>query len=158
VFDEVLVDRPNQIDKGRDDVEVNADDLSTFAVDGGTITEEGVRLNIDVAIRYIASWLTGTGAAAIYNLMEDAATAEISRSQVWQWVTSEATTDTGVKITPALVRKIAADEADKIRSEIGHEAYEVGRFEDARELFETVSLDTDFPDFLTLPAYEILER
>jgi malate synthase len=158
VFDDVLVDRPNQIDKGRDDVEVNADDLSTFAVDGGTITEEGVRLNIDVAIRYIASWLTGTGAAAIYNLMEDAATAEISRSQVWQWVTSEATTDTGVKITPALVRKIAADEADKIRSEIGHEAYEVGRFEDARELFEMVSLDTDFPDFLTLPAYEILER
>lgn len=158
VFNAVLGDRPNQIERARDDVDVSAVDLTTFVVDGGTITDEGVRHNIDVAIRYIASWLTGTGAAAIYNLMEDAATAEISRSQIWQWVRSGATTDSGTAITPELVRKIADEETDAIRAAIGHEAYEAGRFDDAKGLFEDVSLADDFPEFLTLPAYEILEQ
>jgi malate synthase len=158
VFDAVLGDRPNQIDRQRADVSVTSEDLTTFVVDGGTITDDGVRTNIDVAIRYIASWLQGVGAAAIYNLMEDAATAEISRSQIWQWIRSNATTDTGVAVTPELVSKIADEETDAIRTEIGHDAYEKGRYDEARMLFEEVSLAVDFPDFLTLPAYDILER
>lgn len=157
VFDAVLGDRPNQIDRQRPDVDVDADDLTDFVVEGGTITDQGLRQNIDVAIRYIASWLTGIGAAAIYNLMEDAATAEISRSQVWQWIRSGARTDSGVAITPEVVTKIADVETDAIRAEIGHAAYETGRYDEARDLFEQVSLAVDFPDFLTLPAYEILE-
>ncbi|MEZ5175814.1 MAG: malate synthase A [Acidimicrobiia bacterium] len=157
VFDEVLGTRPNQLDRLRPDVAVRADQLTDFEVDGGTITDEGVRHNIDVAIRYIASWLTGTGAAAIYNLMEDAATAEISRSQIWQWAQSGATTVAGTEITPALVSKIADETTDAIRTELGHDAYAAGRYDDARELFERVSLADDFPDFLTLPAYEMLE-
>lgn len=158
IFDTVLGEQPNQIARTRDDVAVSGSDLTTFVVDGGTITDDGVRHNIDVAIRYIASWLTGTGAAAIYNLMEDAATAEISRSQIWQWVRSGSTTDSGTAITPELVRKIADEETDVIRAEIGYEAYEKGRFAEAKDLFEQVSLADEFPDFLTLPAYEILER
>jgi len=157
VFDEVLGDQLNQIDRVSPALTITAKDLSTFDVPGGLITEEGVRMNIDIAIRYIASWLTGTGAAAIYNLMEDAATAEISRSQIWQWVTSEAQTTSGTPITPALVSKVADEETDRIRTEIGHAAYEAGRFEEARVLFEQVSVASDFPDFLTLPAYELLE-
>jgi malate synthase len=90
--------------------------------------------------------------------MEDAATAEISRSQIWQWIRSNATTDTGVAVTPELVSKIADEETDAIRTEIGHDAYEKGRYDVARMLFEEVSLAVDFPDFLTLPAYDILER
>lgn len=158
VFDAVLGSRPNQIDRQRPDVDVSAAELTDFSVPGGTITDDGVRLNIDVAIRYIASWLRGVGAAAIYNLMEDAATAEISRSQIWQWIRSGAQTDAGVAITPELVSKIADEETDAIRADIGHDAYESGRFDDARQLFEEVSLASDFPNFLTLPAYEILER
>jgi malate synthase len=158
IFDEVLGDRPNQIDKLRPDVEVGAGDLTRFIVPGGEITEAGVRQNVDVAVRYIASWLRGTGAAAIYNLMEDAATAEISRSQIWQWVHSEAATNTGVAITPEYVRKVIDAETDRLRTEIGHEAYDVGRYREAVELFERVALADDFPDFLTIPAYEILEE
>jgi malate synthase len=157
IFDEILGDESNQIHRTRNDVSVSRADLATFVVEGGTITDEGVRKNIDVAIRYIASWLTGTGAAAIYNLMEDAATAEISRSQIWQWVTSDSSTVTGTPITPETVGKIADEETDRIRAEIGHIAYDAGRFDEARNLFETVSLAPEFPDFLTLPGYEILE-
>jgi malate synthase len=157
IFDEVLGSAPNQITRQRREVDVSAEQLSTFTVEGGSITDEGVAHNIDVAVRYVASWLTGTGAAAIYNLMEDAATAEISRSQIWQWVRSGAVTISGTPITPELVIKIADRETDRIRTEIGLEAYESGRFAEARELFELVSLADDFPEFLTLPAYEILE-
>lgn len=157
IFDEALGTDPNQIGRGRPDVTVTAEQLTDFTIDGGTITDHGVRQNIDVAIRYIASWLQGTGAAAIYNLMEDAATAEISRSQIWQWIRSRSVTATGTPITPALVAKIADEETDRIRTEIGHDGYEAGRFDEARQLFERVSLADEFPDFLTLPAYEILE-
>ncbi len=157
VFDDVLGDRPNQIDRLRDDVDVVAGDLVSFDVPGGTITEAGVRQNVDVAIQYLASWLRGTGAAAIYNLMEDAATAEISRSQVWQWVRSGARTEEGDDVTTSFIRKIADEETDRLRSELGHEAFDAGRFDEARDLFEQVALSTEFPDFLTVPAYEILE-
>ncbi len=157
VFDEVLGPRANQIDRQRTDVDIAGLDLIDFEIGGGTVTEAGVRQNVDVAIQYLASWLRGTGAAAIYNLMEDAATAEISRSQVWQWLRSGARTVEGDDITPAFVTKIADEETDRLRAELGHEIYEQGRFEEARGLFEQVALADDFPDFLTLPAYEILE-
>ncbi len=157
IFTDVLGARPNQIDRQRPDVSVTARQLTDFTVEGGTITDQGVRQNIDIAIRYIASWLRGIGAAAIYNLMEDAATAEISRSQIWQWIRSGSVTAEGTAVTPALVSKIADEETDRIRSEIGHDQYAVGRFDEARQLFERVSLSDEFPDFLTLPAYEILE-
>lgn len=156
IFDRVLEDRPNQLSKQWSDAAVTPDDLTTFAADG-EITEGGVRQNVDVAIQYIASWLRGTGAAAIYNLMEDAATSEISRSQIWQWIHSGSSTAEGSDITPAFVRKIADEETDRLRTELGHDMYDRGRFEEARTLFERVALADDFPDFLTLPAYEILE-
>lgn len=158
IFDAELGEAVNQLDRQRPEVTVTASDLLDFEVPGGTITEAGVRQNVDVAIQYLASWLRGTGAAAIYHLMEDAATAEISRSQVWQWVRSSASTAEGDEITPAYIRKIADEECDRIRSDHGHEAYERGRFEDARSLFEDVALAETFPEFLTIPAYEILDR
>ena len=158
IFDEILGDAPNQIERQRPDVEVTAADLVEFDVPGGQITEGGVRQNVDVAIQYLASWLRGTGAAGIYNLMEDAATAEISRSQIWQWIKSGAMTVEGDEITPQFIRKIADEETDRLRAELGHEVYDEGRFEEARTLFEQVALADEFPDFLTLPAYDILER
>ncbi len=158
IFDEVLGEAPNQLSKQRPDVVVGPDDLMRFEVEGGRITEGGVRQNVDVAIQYLASWLRGVGAAAIYNLMEDAATAEISRSQIWQWVHSGSETDDGVRITPAYVRRIADEETERLRSELGHAIYDAARFEEARSLFEAVALADDFPDFLTLPAYTILEN
>jgi len=157
IFDEVLGDAPNQLSRQRPEVSVDAADLMRFEVAGGHITEGGVRQNVDVAIQYLASWLRGVGAAAIYNLMEDAATAEISRSQIWQWVHSASITDHGATITPAFIRKIADEETERLRSELGHEMYDASRFEEAKSLFETVALSEDFPNFLTLPAYSILE-
>ena len=158
VFGEVLGDSPNQLDKQRPDVVITARDLLDTAVPGGEITERGVRTNVDVAIRYLASWLSGNGAAAIYNLMEDAATAEISRSQIWQWVTNGATLPDGSKIGPDLVRRIAGEELDRIRTEFDDDSFAAGRFADAAELFEEVALSPDFPEFLTLPAYDRLDE
>jgi malate synthase len=135
IFDGVLGDRPNQKDRQRDDVVANAADLTNFEVPGGQITEAGLATNVSVGIRYIASWLDGVGAAALDNLMEDAATAEISRSQVWQWVkTGHFTRD----------QVLAAIEPWR-----SHDA-------DAAALFEQVALSDDFVEFLTLPAYEVL--
>ncbi len=156
VFGEVLGDRPNQIDKQRPDVAVTAADLLNTDVPGGQVTEAGVRTNVDVAIQYIASWLRGNGAAAIYNLMEDAATAEISRSQIWQWVTNGATLPDGTKVGPDFVRHIAEQELGRMREEFGEEIFDEGRFAEAGRLFEEVALSPDFPEFLTLPAYEHL--
>ncbi|MDJ0961442.1 MAG: malate synthase A [Acidimicrobiia bacterium] len=159
VFTDVLGDRPNQIDRQRDDITVTADMLLDTYVEGGQITDAGIRMNADVAIQYLASWLRGNGAAAIYNLMEDAATAEISRSQVWQWVQNKATIETGDIVTPELVRTIARQELGRMREEFGEEIYTQGRFEEAADLFEEVALAEDFPEFLTLPAYEhIVQR
>ena len=140
----------------RDDVIASAAALLDTTVPNGSITEAGVRQNVDVGIQYLAAWLGGNGAAAIYNLMEDAATAEISRSQIWQWVHLGASTDSGVKIDRDLIDRIAEEELDRIRGEIGDGAFAAGHFEAARDLFEEVALSKDFPDFLTLPAYDLL--
>ncbi len=157
IFDGALGDEPNQIHKQRPDVEVTAAELLDTTVAGGQITEGGVRTNVDVAIQYIASWLRGNGAAAIYNLMEDAATAEISRSQIWQWVTNGATLPDGTKIGPDFVRQIAEQEMARLREEFGPEIFDQGKFTEAGRLFEEVALSPDFPEFLTLPAYEMLD-
>jgi malate synthase len=154
VFDAVLGDGPNQIDRQRDDVEVTGDMLLDTFVQGGLITDAGIRTNVDVAIQYLASWLRGNGAAAIYNLMEDAATAEISRSQVWQWVQNKAKLDTGELVTPEMVRTIARQELGRMREEFGDDFFTEGRFQEAADLFEEVALAETFPEFLTLPAYE----
>jgi malate synthase len=160
-FDRVLGDRPNQIDRRRDDVSVTADDLLNVAATPGEATEEGLRNDCNVGIQYISSWLRGNGAAGIYGLMEDAATAEIARSQVWQWVHTGTTLADGRTVTPELVHEIEASELERIRGEIGDDDwfYAHGRPDDSRRLFEQVALADDFAEFLTLPAYErLLER
>ncbi len=155
-FDAVIGDRPNQIERQRPDVHVEAADLLDTTVEGGTITEAGIRTNINVGILYIASWLAGNGAAALYDLMEDAATAEISRSQIWQWAHNGAVTDGGTTVTPELIRELADDEMRAIRELVGEDAFGEGRYQEARALFESVALAPDFVEFLTLPAYELL--
>ncbi len=157
VFDSVLGDSPNQIHKQRDDVIANADSLLDVTVAGGTVTDAGVRMNVDVAIQYLASWLRGNGAAGIYNLMEDAATAEISRSQLWQWIHNDVTTVEGTPVTAATIHKIADEELDRMKEEFGEETYANGRFEEARRLLEEVAISDSFPEFLTLPAYELID-
>ncbi|MEO3810007.1 malate synthase A [Sphaerisporangium sp. B11E5] len=151
VFDAVLGDRPNQLDRLREDVSVSAADLLAVDKTPGEITESGLRNNVDVALRYLAAWMGGTGAAAIHNLMEDAATAEISRSQIWQWIHNDIRlADTGAVVTRELVERVIAEELAAMREEPGFDA---GRFEQAAELFKEVALDDDFAEFLTLPAY-----
>jgi malate synthase len=155
-FDRVLGDRPNQVDRQRDDVEVSADDLLDARVPGGQITEAGLRTNVSVGLRYLASWLSGVGAAAIDNLMEDAATAEISRSQIWQWVANGARLSSGAVITEAMARSAIDAEIATLREQMGETAFGESRFEEARALFERVALAPEFVEFLTLPAYELL--
>jgi malate synthase len=160
-FDEVLGDRPNQVDRQRDDVSVGRDDLLTMAQTPGEITEKGLRSNVNVGIQYISSWLRGNGAAGIYGLMEDAATAEISRAQVWQWVRHGETLDDGRPVTPDLVRELAVSELERIRGEIGDDEWfeKEGRPDLSRSLFERVALSgREFVEFLTLPAYDELLR
>ncbi|MFJ5681794.1 malate synthase A [Streptomyces sp. NPDC093099] len=158
-FDAVLGDRPNQKDRLREDVSVAAGDL--IAVDSldARPTYEGLRNAVQVGIRYIEAWLRGMGAVAIFNLMEDAATAEISRSQIWQWINAGVEFDHDgrtVRATPELTRTLAADELAAIRAEIGEKAFAAGRWQQAHDLLLTVALDDDYADFLTLPAYEQL--
>jgi malate synthase len=141
-FDAVLDDRPNQVEHRRDDVRVGARDLLSVPATPGAITERGLRNDVDVGIRYIAAWLGGNGAAAIHGLMEDAATAEIARAQVWQWVRHRAQLDDGRPVTAELVRELVA---------------ETGGPDLPRQLFERVALDGDFAEFLTLAAYDRLE-
>jgi malate synthase len=149
VFDAVLGDRPNQLDRRRDDVSVTTEQLLDVAGVPGERTMAGLRANVEIAIRYLAAWLAGNGAVGIHGLMEDAATAEISRSQVWQWVHTGVELDTGETVTEELVRRVVAEEVAGIG--------ELDRLEDARRLFEQVALADDFPDFLTLPAYELID-
>ena len=158
-FDEVLGDRPNQIDRQRPEVSVAARDLLDVASTPGEITESGLRNDCNVGIQYISSWLRGNGAAGIYNLMEDAATSEIARSQVWQWVRHGAQLSEGPTVTPDLVRKIEDDELTRIRTEIGNDEwfYNEGRPDLSRSLFEQVALGDEFVDFLTIPAYEHID-
>jgi malate synthase len=139
VFDDTLGERPNQVSRQRDEVAVAAEDLLNVSATPGEVTEEGVRLNVSVGIQYIASWLNGVGAAAINNLMEDAATAEISRSQIWQWVQHD-------RVTRDRVLELEREELEKLGP--GHEA--------AAEIFAKVALADEFEEFLTLPAYQRL--
>jgi malate synthase len=149
-FDEVLGSRPNQIDKQRYDVEVTPAQLLDAASTPGEITEEGLRSDVNVGFQYISFWLGGRGAAGINNLMEDAATAEISRSQIWQWIKHG-------KVSREHVREVLDEEMAKIRAEVGDEVWEKGRPEETRAIFERVALSDDFPDFLTLPAYDYID-
>ena len=141
VFDAVLGERPNQLERLREDVSVEAADLLKVSATPGAITEEGVRTNVSVGIRYLASWLSGMGAAAIDNLMEDAATAEISRSQIWQWVRHG---------------RVERGDVERIIDEVVAELPDEPVVADARTLFERVALGEEFEEFLTLPAYERL--
>lgn len=151
VFDGVLGDRPHQIDRKREDVSVSAADLLAVSETPGEITEAGLRGNVDVALRYLAAWMGGLGAVAIHNLMEDAATAEISRSQIWQWIHNDITlADTGAKVTKELVERIIGEELAAIAAEPG---YDEELYAQATALFKEVALDDDFAEFLTLPAY-----
>jgi malate synthase len=157
VFDAVLGDRPNQRERLRDDVAVAAEDLLSVAIPGGRITEAGLRNNVTVGLQYLASWLRGVGAAAIHNLMEDAATAEISRSQVWQWVHQGSELGEGGSISAGMVRTVIGEELEGIRQAVGADAYDRGRYTEAAEVFDQVALADDFVEFLTLPAYQYLD-
>ena len=157
VFDGMLGDRPNQIERQREDVTTTAEELIDVAITGGKVTEAGLRNNISVGIQYLESWLRGNGAVAIFNLMEDAATAEISRSQVWQWQRNGVRLDEGSIVNADLVRELEQEELERIEATIGREAFAAGRFEEARRLFETVALAERFDEFLTLPAYAKLD-
>jgi malate synthase len=149
-FDRVLGDRPNQLDRQRPDVSVGAAELLDAASTPGEITEEGLRGDVNVGFQYISFWLGGRGAAGINNLMEDAATAEISRSQIWQWIRHG-------KVTRERVRDVLDEEMAKIHAAVGDEVWEKGRPDETRQLFEQVALGDEFPEFLTLPAYELLD-
>ena len=142
----------NQIDLARGDVQVTAADLLT--VPTGSITEAGLRQNVNVGIGYVEAWLRGTGCVPLYNLMEDAATAEICRTQLWQWIRHDAALDDGRAIDRALFETVIDEELDRIRAMVGDDAYGAGRFDDAAALFKDMVEADDFPDFLTLPAYE----
>jgi malate synthase len=148
--------QPNQVDRLREDVHVSATDL--LEPFNGPITESGMRANINVGIQYLEAWLRGNGCVPLYNLMEDAATSEISRTQIWQWIhhTSGVLND-GRKVTTELFRQLTAEELRKIRESLGPAAYDAGQFELAAELFDRLSTSTELADFLTLPAYEHLE-
>jgi malate synthase len=158
-FDHVLGERPNQVDRQREDVDVGAGELLDVRSADGGVTEEGLRNDVNVGIQYISSWLRGNGAAGIYGLMEDAATAEIARSQVWQWVRHGVELSDGRPVTHELVRETEDAELERIRGEIGDDRwfYSEGRPELSRELFERVALADDFVEFLTLVAYEHLD-
>ncbi len=159
-FAAVLGDRPHQLQRRRDEVAVSAEQLLDVAATEGEITEDGLRSNINVGIQYISSWLRGNGAAAIHGMMEDAATAEIARGQIWQWVHHAATLDDGRTITPELVRELETAELEKIRQEIGDDEWfeNEGRPDLSREIFEEVALAQEFVEFLTLPAGERLQE
>lgn len=151
VFDGYLKDRPNQVDRQRDDVNVTAKELLDFASTPGAITEAGVRTNVAVGLRYLYSWLGGNGAAGIYGLMEDAATAEISRSQIWQWLRYQCELDGGRKVTQQLLEELFADEYGKFLEEVGGAGKE--RAEQSARIFKEVCMQGDFPTFLTVPVY-----
>ncbi len=156
-FDAVLGERPNQKENPGSAEQVTADELLDIAGAGGSCTEAGLQNAVAVGLRYSEAWLRGLGAVGIFNMMEDAATAEISRSQIWQWIHNGVVlSDTGEKATAELVRRLVSEELLTVRAESGDEAYAAGRWAEARQLFEQVSLAEDFVDFLTLPGYALL--
>ena len=146
---------PNQITRLREDIVITARDL--LKLPGGTITEEGLRTNISVGIQYMASWLSGNGCVPLYNLMEDAATAEISRTQVWQWVHHpKGILDDGRKVTLELIREVMVEEMDKIKSVVGGEQFERSKYTLAAQLFDEIIANEELEEFLTLKAYDHL--
>jgi malate synthase len=153
VFDQVLGERPEQRDRLREDVSVTAAQLLDVSSTPGEITEAGLRSNVSVGLQYLAAWLGGTGAVAIYNLMEDAATAEICRSQIWQWVHNDVTLADGKQVTGELVNDIVEQELATIREAAG-DAFDSTGFAKAAALFRQVALADAYEDFLTIPAYE----
>jgi malate synthase len=155
-FDEVLGDRPNQIGRLREDVSVTPGQLLAAGETPGAITEAGLRNDVNVGFRYISFWLSGRGAAGINNLMEDAATAEIARSQLWQWIRHGATLADGRTVTRELVTRVLDEETARIHAEVGDEVWQRGRPKETREVFERVALRDDLPTFLTLEAYDRL--
>jgi malate synthase len=153
IFD-TFMPMPNQLDRLREDVEIGQKEL--LEVHDGTRSEEGLRENIRVGVQYIEAWLRGRGAVPLYNLMEDAATAEISRSQIWQQLHFEATLDDGQKVTRALFDRLLDEEMARVKGEVGENNYEAGRFPDAIEIFCSLSTAGELEPFLTLPAYRLL--
>lgn len=154
IFDEHMP-QDNQIENKRDDISISASDL--IKIPQGDITENGIRENINVGILYTESWLRGIGAAAIYHLMEDAATAEISRSQLWQWLHNQIRLSNGQQFTFDLYEKLLQEEIQKIKEYVGIDYYNKGRFEEAIEIFNQLIRQKDFKEFLTLPAYKLIQ-
>ena len=153
IFDE-LMPTPNQIHKKFEEYQISEENL--LEIPKGTITENGVRKNINVGILYLESWLMGVGAAALYNLMEDAATAEISRTQIWQWLKNEAKLEDGRTLMPEMVLHWQEEELQNIKNYVGEERFKNGKFELATELFDNLILNDNFEEFLTLKAYQFL--
>jgi malate synthase len=154
IFNEAMP-TPHQIHNKREDVRVSARDL--LSVPEGKITEKGLRTNINVSILYLEAWLRGTGCVPLYHLMEDAATAEISRAQIWQWIRHGASLADGRRVTGDLYRALVREELEKIRTLVGPERFNGGKFSVARELFDAMAAGQEFPEFLTLEAYRRLE-
>jgi malate synthase len=150
-FDHVLGDKPHQKDRLRSEVQVSAQELAAIHVPGGQITEAGLRINISVALQYLNAWLQGNGAAAINNLMEDVATAEISRAQIWQWIHRQAHLNDGRLVSQALYQHIRTEELSKLGGD------QTGRYREAVSILDSLILTESFVEFLTLPAYEHFE-
>jgi malate synthase len=157
IFDATLGQCANQLDRRREEVDFGPADLLDIGSAPGNVTATGLRSNIEVALRYLESWLRGTGAVAIHNLMEDAATAEISRSQIWQWVRYGVPLDDGTVVSHDHVAKVLAEEVEAIRADLGETEWAGSRFKQAVELFMDVALGADFVEFLTIPAYELID-
>jgi malate synthase len=153
VFDEHMP-APNQISRLREDVHVTAADLLQLPT--GEITQAGLELNIDVGIQYLESWLRGNGCVPIYNLMEDAATAEISRAQLWQWAKYGARMNDGTRVSVDAVNRAIPNVLDKLKQRIGEKAFSSGRFDLAARMFQEMTASDEFPEFLTVPAYQHL--
>jgi malate synthase len=158
-YDAVLGDRPNQRDRLREEVSVSAEELLDVRSTPGEVTEAGLRGNVSVGLQYIETWLRGQGAVGINNMMEDAATAEISRCQVWQWVNNDIELSSGnggagKRVTREFVEQVIEEEVAAIRDRLGAAAFDDGRWDDARALFTDLALADELADFLTIPAYE----
>jgi malate synthase len=157
VFERGLGGAANQLGRRRDDVRATSGDLQDLASTPGRVTEVGLRVNVNVGFQYLSFWLTGRGAAAINSLMEDTATAEISRTQIWQWVHHAVELEDGRPVTAELVRQVTDEETAKIRRGVGEETWQAGRPAETRELFDRVALAPELIEFLTLPAYAYLD-
>jgi malate synthase len=157
-FDKVLGPRPNQLERRRDDVHITDDQLLNVSATSGQVTEAGLRTNLNVGFQYISFWLSGRGAAGINNFMEDAATAEISRMQIWQWLHHGVELEDGRVVTRELVNVLLDEELAAIRATVGETTWALGRPDTARSVFEHVAFSREAPEFLTTIAYPLLDR